>query len=89
MVPLSVVRHRLTVYEIPEVIRGLDLLLRKLLKERREEERAEVAFRCFYRLLQVDKGRPDYPEFTWDNLDRYLNEVAPYALKSKIYIKIK
>jgi hypothetical protein len=85
MVPLSARRHRLHTSEIPEVIVGLELLLRRLSKERREAERAEIAFRCLCRLLETGAGRPKYPEFTWEYLDSYL-ETVKYALGTQCSI---
>ena len=58
-------RHRLYSHEIPEIIEGLRLRLMALLEKREEPERAEVAFRAFYRLERMIVGRPKYPEFSW------------------------
>jgi hypothetical protein len=85
MVPLSARRHRLHTSEIPEVIAGLELLLRQLSKERKEAERAEIAFRCLYRLLETEAGRPKYLEFTWEYLDSHL-ETVNYALETQCSI---
>ena len=65
MVPLSERRHRLYSQEIPEVVLGLRLRLEQLLTERKERERAEVAFHALYRLLEGSPGRPRYPRFSW------------------------
>ena len=73
MVPLSERRHRLYGHEIPEVIEGLRLKLEGLLKERADRERAEIAFRAHYRLMDGSPGRPKYPEFSWDFLGYYLD----------------
>ena len=81
MVPLSERRHRLYEREIPEVIYGLALLLKQLLKERREAERAEVAYRCLYRLIWADVGRPRYEKFSWDYLDNFLASNVKYHLE--------
>ena len=79
MVPLSERRHRLYPHEIPEVIQGLILRLELLGKERKSEEKAEIAFRTLYRLMFTEKGgRPKYPEFTWSaaqaTVETYKNE---------------
>ena len=66
MVPLSEKRHRLYPHEIPEIIQGLFLHLGKLLEERKEEEKAKITFRTLFRLLFLEKGRPKYPEFSWN-----------------------
>ncbi len=58
MVPLSERRHRLYPHEIPEVIKGLSLHLEKLTEERNEEERAEITYRTFYRLMFA-RARPE------------------------------
>ena len=76
MVPMSEKRHRLYNHEIPEVIQGLLLRLEILAAERKEEEKARIAFRTLYRLMFAEKGgRPKYPEFTWtsalDFVERY------------------
>lgn len=76
MVPLSERRHRLYSHEIPEVIEGLILRLERLLEKREEPERAEVAFRAMYRLEGGHVGRPKYPEFSWDNLQIYIEHYA-------------
>ena len=81
MVPLSEKRHRLYEREIPEVIYGLALLLKQMLKERREEERAEVAYRCLYRLIWANAGRPRYEKFSWDYLDSFLASIVKYHLE--------
>ena len=77
MVPLSEKRHRLYKHEIPEVIEGLRLRLETLLEEKRSQEKAEVAFRVMYRLLDGSAGRPKYPEFSWDFLSYYLDFHVP------------
>jgi hypothetical protein len=77
MVPLSERRHRIYPYEIPEVIEGLRLRLETLLEEKRNQKKAEVAFRVMYRLLDGSKGRPKYPEFSWEFLSYYLDLHVP------------
>ena len=73
MVPLSEKRHRLYSHEMPEVLLGLILRLEKLLKERKEEEKAKIVFRTLYRLMFAEKGgRPKYPEFTWSNAQTFV-----------------
>jgi hypothetical protein len=52
MVPLSERRHRLYGDEIPEVIEGLRLRLEALWDAKEDSERAEIAFRALYRLVQ-------------------------------------
>lgn len=69
-------RHRLYSNEIPEVVEGLILRLERLLEKREEPERAEIAFRAMYRLEGGFMGRPKYPEFSWDNLQLYLEKYA-------------
>jgi hypothetical protein len=83
MVPLSERRHRLYKEEIPEVVLGLRLRLEQLLEEKREIDRAEVAFRALCRLLEPGPGRPKYPrvEFTWTRLSYWLDEVIPHKLE--------
>jgi len=75
-VPLSERRHRLYRNEIPEVIEGLRLRLTELLEKREEPERAEIAFRTFYRLETRIVGRPKYPDFSWALLQEYLEHSA-------------
>jgi hypothetical protein len=67
-------RRRLHLYEkeIPEIVRGLRLLLEQLLERREETERAEIAFRALERLTKDKPGRPKYSEFSWETLDYYL-----------------
>ncbi len=73
MVPLSEKRHRLYRHEIPEVIQGLILRLETLAEERKEEEKAKIAFRTLYRLMYVKKGgRPGYPPFSWENAQAFV-----------------
>ena len=75
MVPLSEKRHRLYPHEIPEVINGLLLRLEELTKKRKEEEKAKTTFRTLFRLMFVEKGgRPKYPEFSWSNAKRFLDQ---------------
>jgi hypothetical protein len=73
MDPLSEKRHRLHKHEVPEVVEGLKLRLETLLKTQTDQERAETAFRILFRLLDEGKGRPRYPEFSWDVLQYYLD----------------
>jgi hypothetical protein len=68
MVPLSEKRHRLYTSEIYEVILGLRLQLLQLLEEKKEPEKAEIAFHYLYRLRDNNMGRPKYPEFNWDTV---------------------
>jgi hypothetical protein len=68
MVPLSEKRHRLYQSEISEVILGLRLRLLQLLEEKKEPQKAEIAFHCLYRLRDNNTGRPKYPEFSWDTV---------------------
>ena len=77
MVPLSERRHRIYDNEIPEVVKGLVLRLRQLLEEGRNSESAENAFRALYRLLEGRPGRPRYPEFTWSNVQLYIEKYLP------------
>ena len=67
-------RHRLYSHEIPEILEGLRLRLEELLEKREDPERAEIAFRAFYRLERMIVGRPKYPEFSWDFLQDYLEQ---------------
>jgi len=72
MVPMSEKRHRLYSHEIPEIIQGLILRLEKLAEERKEEEKAKIAFRTLYRLMFAEKsGRPKYPSFSWQNAQAF------------------
>ena len=89
MVPLSERRHRLTEREIPEVIYGLALLLKQMLKEKKDAERAEIAFRCLQRLLEGGAGRPRYEEFSWEYLDHFLASNVKYHLETWFSILIK
>ncbi len=73
MVPMSEKRHRLYHYEIPEIIDGLFLRLDKLTKERKEEEKATIAFHTLYRLLFAKtSGRPNYPEFSRSSVIEFI-----------------
>ena len=72
MVPMSERRHRIYEGEMPEVIEGLKLHLLQLLKEMKEPERAEQAFRVLYRLMSGGKGRIKYPKFDWSFLGYFL-----------------
>ena len=49
-------RHRLSDEEVPVAIRGLELLLRKLLKEREELPIAIVAFKTWFKLTNHHLG---------------------------------
>jgi hypothetical protein len=82
MVPMSERRHRLYSHELPEVIEGLRLRLERLLEERADKERAEVAFRTLYRLLNGCPGRPKYPKFSWKLLQQYLDQYVPLVNKA-------
>ena len=73
MVPLSEKRHRLYPHDVPEVVEGLKLRLEALLEARIDPERAESVFRLMYRLLTHGKGRPKYPEFSWEFLQYFLD----------------
>ncbi len=77
MAPLSQRRHRIDRNELPEVIEGLRLRLKHLLKERDDPERAKIAFHTLWRLLGRGTGRPKYPEFNWENLRLYLEQYVP------------
>ena len=68
LVPLSERRHRLYVYEIPEVVAALRFYLERQVETRENGEKAETAFRALYRLTREKPGRPKYPEFSWDYL---------------------
>ncbi len=63
---LSEKRHRLSEAEVPEVMRGLILRLARLVAEGRDEDEAEVVFKCILRLNGGKLGRPRYPVFTWE-----------------------
>ena len=82
MVPLSERRHRLYEREIPEVIYGLALLLKQMMKEKKDAERAEIAFRCLQRLLEEGAGRPRYENFSWEYLDHFLSTDVKYHLET-------
>ncbi len=74
MVPLSLRRHRLYGEEIPEVMKGLALLLTEYVKAEEDLEAATVAFRPFYRMLEHRSGRPNYPEpVTWNVLAEWIH----------------
>jgi len=75
MVPLSERRHRLYENGIPEVVEGLKLRLSHLLEKREEEINAEIAFRALFRLTRNSSGRPKYPEFSWDLVQNYVNDL--------------
>ena len=75
-VPLSEKRHRLYSHEIPEIVEGLHLRLEVLLEKREDPKRAEIAFRTLHRLEGRSVGRPKYPEFSWANLQEYLEYYA-------------
>jgi hypothetical protein len=74
---LSERRHRLYSKELPEVIEGLRLRLEHLLEAEDDFERAEIAFRALYRLLDGGVGRPKYPELSWSLLRHYLDKYIP------------
>lgn len=62
-------RHRLQGKEIPEVMKGLALLLTEYVKAEEDLEAATVAFRPFYRILYHRAGRPNYPDpTTWNTI---------------------
>lgn len=71
-------RHRLNEYEIPEVVHGLRLRLVELLKKRENTREAEIAYRCFTRLLWDKPGRPKYPKFDWDFLEYHIIDGETY-----------
>jgi len=75
MVPLSERRHCLYENEIPEVVEGLKLRLSQLLERSEEQIQAEIAFRALYRLTRNRLGRPSYPEFDWDYIQYYVNNI--------------
>jgi len=77
MVPLSERLHRLYEDEIPEVVEGLKLRLSQLLERSEEQLHGEIAFRALYRLTRKRSGRPKYPEFDWDFIQYYVNNVPP------------
>jgi hypothetical protein len=84
MVPLSEKRHRLYSHEIPEVVEGLILRLRKLYDARDDPERAEIAFKTLHRLVEGRTGRPKYPKFSWEYLIYFLDEGIPFIKSSKL-----
>jgi len=64
-------RHRLNRLEILPVKEAVRNQLVELLNSRREQRLAEILFRVWYRLEYhggADKGRPNYPMFTWATL---------------------
>ena len=77
MVPLnSERRHRLHGDEVPEVIEGLRLRLRRHLRTREDLLGATVAFRAYYRLTKYPRGRPNYPNpVTWDLIESNIGTV--------------
>jgi hypothetical protein len=81
MVPLSERRHRLREQELPEVRMALFLRLKQLLRDRKDEESAEIVLRLLCRLSFLGKGRPRYPEFTWDEVKQFLNIYGPEELQ--------
>jgi len=67
-------RHRLHGEEVPEVIQGLRLRLRRHLETRGDLYGATVAFMALYRLVTHQAGRPDYPEpVTWSLIEEWVN----------------
>lgn len=67
-------RHRIHGEEVPEVIEGLRLRLRRHLKTRGDLLGATVAFMVLYRLVTHQAGRPDYPEpVTWSIIESWIN----------------
>ena len=70
---MSEKRHRIYANEMHEVINGLLLRLEQLTGERKEEEKAKIVYHTLYRLMYVEKGRPKYPNFSWDPAETYLH----------------
>lgn len=73
MVPFNERRHRLHGIEVPEVIEGLRLRLRRHLESREDLLGATIAFRTLYRLETHPRGRPDYPDpVTWGLIENWI-----------------
>ena len=45
------------------------LRLRELCEAGEDGEAAEIAFRTLFRLNRDEPGRPNYPEFTWEQAE--------------------
>ena len=65
MVPLPEKRHRIYEDELEQVTKGLILRLGELLESEEDQESVKVVFRIMFRFLNLRRGRPDYPEFSW------------------------
>lgn len=66
-------RHRLNVFEVPEVIEALRLRLWYHLEYKRRLDEAQIAFRAYYRLVTHRVGKPSYPEpITWGVIESFL-----------------
>lgn len=66
-------RHRLNVFEVPEVIEALKIRLWYHLEYKRRLDEAQIAFRAYYRLVTHRVGKPSYPEpITWGVIESFL-----------------
>ena len=73
-------RHRLNVFEVPEVIESLRLRLWYHLENRDSLESAQIAFRAYYRLVTHRVGKPCYPEpITWTLIESFLGS-TPFEM---------
>jgi hypothetical protein len=78
MVPLSFERrHRIHASEVPEVIEGLRLRLRKHLEKKDDIYEATQAFKALYRLETHRVGKPNYPSpITWGLIEDWVSARA-------------
>jgi len=68
-------RHRLIEFEVGEALKALHLLLRYYLKSHNEVEKAQLAFKPYFRISQHCLNKPAYPKFSWGMLNNYLDEM--------------
>ena len=76
MVPLkkeATIRHHFTKGEIRIIINGLFLLLEDLNKKRDDKATAKQTFKVLHQLMYKQVGRPKKLEFSWDEIDNFLN----------------
>ena len=52
---------------------GLRLRLIQLNNEKKEFEKAEIAYKCLQRLIKNSPGRPTYNSFSWESLEYFLD----------------
>jgi hypothetical protein len=67
-------RHRINELELGPVVEAIETQLEEWYHSRNplNNLKAEQLFRLWYRIRIHCSGRPDYPEFSWKEVENYL-----------------